>query len=45
MPDYSLGEDLGSLGGLIAIIVGTLLAFLVVIGLAYAIKAANKPVK
>jgi len=45
MPDYSLGEDLGSLGGLIAIIVGTLLAFLVVLGLAYAIKAANKPVK
>ena len=45
MPDYSLGEDWGSLGGLIAIIVGTLLAFLVVLGLAYAIKAANKPVK
>ena len=45
MPDYSLGEDMGSLGGLIAIIVGTLLAFLVVLGLAYAVKAANKPVK
>ena len=44
MPDYSLGEEMGSLGGLIAIIVGTLLAFLVVLGLAYAIKAANKPV-
>ena len=45
MPDYSLGEDLGSLGGLIAIIVGTLLAFLVVLGLAYAIKVAGKPAK
>jgi cobalt/nickel transport protein len=44
MPDYSLGEEMGSSGGLIAIIVGTLLAFLVVLGLAYAIKAANKPV-
>lgn len=44
MPDYSLGEEMGASGGLIAIIVGTLLAFLVVLGLAYAIKAANKPV-
>jgi len=43
MPDYSLGEEMGPMGGLIAIIVGTLLAFLVAIGLAYAIKAANKP--
>ena len=45
MPDYSLGEEMGSVGGLIAIIVGIILAFLVVLGLAYAIKAANKPVK
>ncbi|MCK7505080.1 MAG: PDGLE domain-containing protein [Desulfobacterales bacterium] len=45
MPDYSLGEDMGSLGGLIAIIVGTFLAFLVVLGLAYAVKAAGKPAK
>ena len=45
MPDYALGEEMGPMGGLIAIITGTLLAFLVVIGLAYAIKAANKPVK
>jgi len=45
MPDYSLGEEMGSTGGLIAIIIGTILAFLVVLGLAYAIKAANKPVK
>jgi cobalt/nickel transport protein len=45
MPDYSLGEEMGSTGGLIAIIVGTLLAFLVVLGLAYGIKVANKPAK
>jgi cobalt/nickel transport protein len=45
MPDYSLGESLGSTGGLIAIIIGTLLAFLVVLGLAYGIKMAGKPTK
>ncbi|HOX34369.1 MAG TPA: PDGLE domain-containing protein [Methanoregulaceae archaeon] len=45
MPDYSLGEAMGSLGGLIAIIVGTILAFLVVLGLAYGIKMAGKPTK
>jgi len=44
MPDYGL-EELGTLGGLLAIFTGTILAFLVVIGLAYAIKAANKPAK
>jgi cobalt/nickel transport protein len=45
MPDYSLGDSLGPLGGLIAIIVGTILAFLVVLGLAYGIKLAGKPTK
>jgi cobalt/nickel transport protein len=45
MPDYSLGESLGSLGGFIAIIVGTFLAFLVVLGIAYGIKLAGKPTK
>jgi len=45
MPDYSLGESLGSAGGLIAIIVGTILAFLVVLGLAYGLKLAGKPTK
>lgn len=45
MPDYSLGEDLGSAGGLVAIVVGTILAFLVVLGLAYGIKMAGKPTK
>lgn len=42
MPDYSLGEEMGSVGGLIAIVVGTILAFLVVLGLAYGIKLAGK---
>ncbi len=45
MPDYALGEEMGSLGGLIAIIVGIFLAFLVVLGLAYAVKIAGKPAK
>jgi cobalt/nickel transport protein len=45
MPDYSLGETMGSMGGLAAIIVGTILAFLVVLGLAYGIKFAGKPAK
>jgi cobalt/nickel transport protein len=42
MPDYSLGEDWGPLGGIIAIVVGTILAFLVVIGLVYTVKMATK---
>lgn len=45
MPDYALGEEMGPLGGMIAIFVGTILAFLVVLGLAYAIKSAGKPAK
>jgi cobalt/nickel transport protein len=45
MPDYSLGESMGSMGGMVAIIVGTILAFLVVLGLAYGIKLAGKPAK
>ena len=45
MPDYALGEEMGPLGGLIAIIVGTVLAFLVVLGIAYGIKVAGKPAK
>jgi cobalt/nickel transport protein len=45
MPDYSLGESMGSMGGIVAIVVGTFLAFLVVLGLAYGIKMAGKPVK
>lgn len=45
MPDYTMGEEMGSLGGLIAIIAGTILAFLVVLGLAYVLKLAGKPVR
>lgn len=45
MQDYSLGETMGSIGGLAAIVIGTILAFLVVLGLAYGIKLAGKPAK
>ncbi|MFA5331884.1 MAG: PDGLE domain-containing protein [Methanoregula sp.] len=45
MPDYSLGENMGSVGGIIAIVVGTIIAFGVVLGIAYAIKLAGKPTK
>ena len=45
MPDYSLGETMGSMGGMAAIIVGTILAFLVVLGIAYGIKLTGKPAK
>ena len=45
MPDYSLGESMGPYGGIIAIVVGTILAFVVVLGIAYGIKVAGKPVK
>jgi cobalt/nickel transport protein len=43
MPDYSLKEDWGPAGGIIAIVAGTILAFLVVIGLAYAVKMKGRP--
>jgi cobalt/nickel transport protein len=42
MPDYALGKEMGPLGGIIAIVVGTILAFLVVLGIAYGIKVAGK---
>ncbi|MFY9800099.1 MAG: PDGLE domain-containing protein [Methanoregula sp.] len=45
MPDYALGEEMGPLGGIIAIVLGTILAFLVVLGLAYGIKTTSKPAK
>ncbi len=41
MPDYSLGEAMGSTGGILAIVGGTILAFLVAIGLVYALKIAG----
>jgi cobalt/nickel transport protein len=42
MPDYSLGEQLGPLGGIIAIITGTLLAFGVVLGISKVLIAKKK---
>ena len=45
MPDYSLGESLGSAGGLIAIILGTIIAFLAVLGLVFGITRYGKPTK
>ncbi|MEI8332021.1 MAG: PDGLE domain-containing protein [Methanomicrobiales archaeon] len=45
MPDYSLGESIGSAGGVVAIVFGTILSFLIVLGLAYGIKVAGKPAK
>jgi len=35
MPDYSLGENWGPLGGIIAMVIGTILTFTIGIGLAY----------
>jgi hypothetical protein len=40
MPDYSLGES-WPLGGIIAIIIGTVLAFGIVLGIIYPIKVAE----
>ncbi len=45
MPDYELGDDTGPLSDMIAIVIGTILAFVVVLGLAYGIRATTKPVK
>jgi cobalt/nickel transport protein len=42
MQDYTLGEGTGSRGGVLAIVGGTVVAFLVVIGLIYALKIAGK---
>jgi cobalt/nickel transport protein len=42
MPDYSLGETMGSTGGILAIVGGTILAFLVATGLIYALKISKK---
>ena len=43
MPDYALGDEMGSAGGIIAIVAGTLIAFVVVLGVAYGLKKAGKP--
>ncbi|HSQ93957.1 MAG TPA: PDGLE domain-containing protein [Methanoregula sp.] len=44
MPDYSLGEESGPVGGIVAIVAGTLVAFVVVLALAYGLKKGAKPV-
>lgn len=45
MPDYSLGEQFGPLGGIVAIVVGTLLAFLIVLGALKCITIIKNPEK
>jgi cobalt/nickel transport protein len=42
MPDYSLGEQFGPLGGIIAIVVGTFLAFGIVLGISKLLVARKK---
>jgi len=42
MPDYSLGEQFGPLGGIISIVVGTLLAFGIVLGISKLLVARKK---
>ena len=43
MPDYALGDEMGSTGGIIAIIAGIFIAFIFVFGFTYCIKKAGKP--
>jgi cobalt/nickel transport protein len=45
MPDYSLGETMGHLGGVIAIIVGIFLTFAVVIGATWLVKHGGDKTK
>lgn len=45
MPDYALGEEMGSTGGIIAIVAGIIIAFLLVFGFTWCIKKAGKPPK
>lgn len=45
MPDYAMGDEMGATGGIIAIVAGTIIAFLVVFGFAYALKKTAKPAK
>jgi cobalt/nickel transport protein len=42
MPDYSLGERFGPLGGVVAIVVGTLLAFGLIFGISKLLVARKK---
>jgi len=45
MPDYSLGETMGSFGGVIAIIVGIFLTLAVVIGATWLVKKSGDKTK
>ncbi|MDD1666692.1 MAG: PDGLE domain-containing protein, partial [Methanomicrobiales archaeon] len=45
MPDYSLGEKLGPYGSVMAIIAGTLLAFLAAFGIPRAMRIFSRPKK
>jgi cobalt/nickel transport protein len=45
MPDYSLGHDMGSSGGVIAMIAGIIITILVVIGSTYAIRMSSPKTK
>jgi cobalt/nickel transport protein len=45
MPDYSLGEQFGPLGGIVAILAGTIIALFIVVGAIYSIKIGGKTTK
>jgi cobalt/nickel transport protein len=41
MPDYTMGEDAGKMGEVVAVVVGTLLALFVVLGVGKAVTASK----
>jgi cobalt/nickel transport protein len=43
MPDYSMGEEMGPVGGIVAIVAGILLIFVIVFGISYGITRKAKP--
>jgi cobalt/nickel transport protein len=43
MPDYSMGDEMGALGGIVAIVTGTILIFGIVLGISYGVKRFVKP--
>jgi len=45
LPDYSMGEGMGSLGGVIAIIIGIFLTLAVVIGATWLVKQSGDKTK
>lgn len=42
LPDYSMGEEMGSPGSLVAIIAGTIITVLVVVGATYVIRMSKQ---